>query len=157
MSRLLLGVMAMTLLSYQSVSAQPLDKEEISTLIGRQKKLVKIDRNGCIVDPEDDGNTIVVCGESEDNRRQKLPPGPIDTDRIRRGEAISTKRAGEKDNSQCFAVGGPYGCIKLPTNGVGFGSVPPPAIPLEEVLRGLPEPDMIVPEGSNADPKQPQE
>jgi hypothetical protein len=28
--------------------------------------------------------------------------------------------------------------------GVGFGYVPPPAIPLEEVLRGLPEPDMVV-------------
>ncbi|WP_281346991.1 hypothetical protein [Sphingorhabdus lacus] len=28
--------------------------------------------------------------------------------------------------------------------GVGFGYVPPPAIPLEEVLRGLPEPDMIL-------------
>ena len=27
-----------------------------------------------------------------------------------------------------------------------FGYVPPPAIPLEEVLKGLPEPDMVIPE-----------
>lgn len=36
--------------------------------------------------------------------------------------------------------------------GRGFGYVPPVAIPLEEVLKGLPEPDMIVTDGENAPP-----
>jgi hypothetical protein len=36
--------------------------------------------------------------------------------------------------------------------GMGFGYVPPVAIPLEEVLKGLPEPDMIVTDGENAPP-----
>jgi hypothetical protein len=33
-----------------------------------------------------------------------------------------------------------------------FGYVPIVAIPLEEVLKGLPEPDMIVTNGENAPP-----
>jgi hypothetical protein len=158
MSRLLLGVIAMTLLSYDGAAAQQPSKEKVAAIIEQQKKLVKISRDGCIVDPQDDGTTIIVCGESEDNKSQRMGPGPINNDRIRRGEAISTTRAGERDNSQCNAVGGPYGCIKLPMNRMGgFGSVPPPAIPLEEVLRGLPEPDMIVQEGTNVDlPKAPE-
>lgn len=153
MSRLVFGAIAMTLLSYDSAMAQQYSDEDIAAMIEQQKRLVKIDRDGCIVDPDDDGKTIVVCGEGNENRRQKLTPGPIDTDRIRRGEGISTTRAAEKDNRQCFVLGGPYGCTKLPINSVGgFGSVPPPAIPLEEVLRGLPEPDMIVTDGINVNP-----
>jgi hypothetical protein len=69
-----------------------------------------------------------------------------DEDRIRRGEAISSKRA-----AACLR--GDTNC-KIYMKGVsmGFGYVPPPAIPLEEVLKGLPEPDMIVTDGEKAPP-----
>ena len=44
---------------------------------------------------------------------------------------------------------------KLPAGAsASFGYVPPPVIPLEEVYRGLPEPDMIVQEGDGDVPKE---
>ena len=108
-------------------------------MITASKRLTAADKNGCLK-PEDD-TIIVVCGEGEDTRRQRVfKGGAVDPDRIIRGEAVSTERA-----AACVAG---TGCIPPFTGGVqvAFGYVPPPAIPLEEVLKGLPEPDMVVPE-----------
>ena len=57
---------------------------------------------------------------------------------VRRSKAIATKRAAAclPADSMCK--------IYVPGMGIGFGYVPPPAIPIEEVFWGLPEPDMIV-------------
>jgi hypothetical protein len=65
-------------------------------------------------------------------------------DRIRRGEAVSTTRAAERDRSGCGKVGIDTGCTQLPKNNMGFGKPPPPMPPdFADVIRGLPEPDDI--------------
>lgn len=109
--------------------------------IERARRLVAVDADGCVKYPQKD--EIVVCGENPDNKSQRVfrDSGDVDKDRIRPGEAISSKRAAAciRGDSMCK--------IYMKGVGMGFGYVPPPAIPLEEVLRGLPEPDMIIRDG----------
>lgn len=109
--------------------------------IERARRLVAVDADGCVKYPQND--EIVVCGENEDNKSQRIFRDGRDggEDRIRTGEAISSKRAAAciRGDSMCK--------IYMKGIGIGFGYVPPPAIPLDEVLKGLPEPDMVVPEG----------
>ncbi len=135
MSRLLVAAVA---LSASTVSAQPLSDEEIAAQIETARRLVAVDAEGCIKYPQSD--EIVVCGENRDNKSQRVftDQGEPDEDRLRRGEAISGRRAAEclKGDSMCKRY--------MKGVGIGFGYVPPPAIPLEEVLKGLPEPDMVV-------------
>ncbi|WP_397606282.1 hypothetical protein [Sphingorhabdus sp.] len=143
MSRLLVAAMA---LSASVASAQPVRDDEIAKQIEKARRLVAVDAEGCVKYPATD--EIVVCGENPDNKSQRMfrDAQGTDEDRIRRGEAISSKRA-----AACLR--GDTNC-KIYMKGVsmGFGYVPPPAIPLEEVLKGLPEPDMIVTDGENAPP-----
>jgi hypothetical protein len=136
MSRLLVAAFA---LSAAAVSAQPLSDEEIAAQIEKARRLVAVDAEGCVKYPQSD--EIVVCGENSENKRQKLDPGSVDNDRIRRGEAVSTERA----------AGCAYGdklCRTPLSGGTPFGYVPPVALDYFEVMKGLPEPDMVVPEGS---------
>jgi hypothetical protein len=146
MSRLL--VIAAMMVSTTAM-AQTLTDAELAAIIAKQRATISINADGCVKNPNDDDGTIIVCGESEDNKRQKLPVRTVDNDRIRRGEGISSTKAAAKDNRNCGVIGAGMGCIELPKNYIpgGFGSVPPPAIPLEEIYRGLPEPDMIVTDG----------
>jgi hypothetical protein len=156
MSRLLILPL---LLICSAADAQSLSDAELAEMIAKQRRTVSIDADGCLKNPNDEDDVIVVCGEPEENRRQKLPPQSAGNDRIRRGEAVSTTKAAAKDNRNCGVIGAGLGCITLPKNNMRFGSVPPPAIPLEEVYRGLPEPDMVVTEGSaqqQATPTTPQ-
>lgn len=143
MSRLLVAAVA---LSASVVSAQPVSDDEIAEQIEKARRLVAVDAEGCVKYPATD--EIVVCGENPDSKSQRLfrDAQGADEDRIRPGEAISSKRA-----AACLR--GDTNC-KIYMKGVsmGFGYVPPPAIPLEEVLKGLPEPDMIVTDGQNAPP-----
>ncbi len=137
MSRLLVAIVA---LSASTASAQQLSDAEIAAQIEKARRLVAVDAEGCIKYPQSD--EIVVCGENPENERQKLDPGPVDNDRIRRGEAVSSERA----------AGCTYGdklCRTPPSGGTPFGYVPPVALDYFEVMKGLPEPDMVVPEGSN--------
>lgn len=136
MSRLLVAAFA---LSAAAVSAQPLSDEEIAAQIEKARRLVAVDAEGCVKYPQSD--EIVVCGENSENKRQKLDPGSVDNDRIRRGEAVSTERA----------AGCAYGdklCRTPLSGGTPFGYVPPVALDYFEVMKGLPEPEMVVPEGS---------
>jgi hypothetical protein len=143
MSRLLVAAVAF---SSPAISADPASDAEIAAQIEKARRQVAVDAEGCVKYPQ--GNEIVVCGENPDNKSQRIftDRGPPDENRIRRGEAISTKRAAacQPSDSMCK--------IYMKGVGVSFGSVPPPAIPLEEVLRGLPEPDMIVTDGENVPP-----
>ena len=143
MSRLLVAAVA---LSASVVSAQPLSDDEIAEQIEKARRLVAVDAEGCVKYPKTD--EIVVCGENPDNKRLRLfrDAQGTDEDRIRRGEAISSKRAAAclRGDTMCK--------IYMKGVGIGFGYVPPVAIPLEEVLKGLPEPDMIVTDGDNAPP-----
>jgi hypothetical protein len=135
MSRLLVAAFV---LSASAVSAQPLSDEEIAAQIETARRLVAVDAEGCIKYPQSD--EIVVCGENPDNKSQRVftDKGEPDENRLRRGEAISGRRAAEclTGDSMCKRY--------MKGVGIGFGYVPPPAIPLEEVLQGLPEPDMII-------------
>ena len=143
MSRLLVAVSA---LSAALVSAQPATDGDIADQIEKARRLVAVDAAGCIKYPQT--NEIVVCGENPDSKSQRIfrDTQGTDEDRIRRGEAISSKRA-----AACLR--GDTNCkIYMKGVGMGFGYVPPVAIPLEEVLKGLPEPDMIVTDGENAPP-----
>ena len=136
MSRLLVAAFA---LSAAAVSAQPLSDEEIAAQIEKARRLVAVDAEGCVKYPQSD--EIVVCGENSENKRQKLDPGSVDNDRIRRGEAVSTERA-------AGCVYGDKLCRTPLSGGTPFGYVPPVALDYFEVMKGLPEPDMVVPEGS---------
>ena len=139
MSRLLVAAVA---LSASVVSAQPMSDDEIAEQIEKARRLVAVDAEGCVKYPKTD--EIVVCGENPDNKRLRLlmDRGPPDENRIRPGEAVSQVRA-----ACCSPI------PKIPPFWTSsFGYVPPPAIPLEEVLKGLPEPDMIVTDGENAPP-----
>jgi hypothetical protein len=143
MSRLLVAAVA---LSASVASAQPVSDDEIAKQIEKARRLVAVDAEGCVKYPATD--EIVVCGENPDNKSQRMfrDAQGTDEDRIRRGEAISSKRA-----AACLP--GDTNCkIYMKGVGIGFGYVPPVAIPLEEVLKGLPEPDMIVTDGENAPP-----
>jgi hypothetical protein len=134
MSRLLVPALAL----YASVvSAQPVNDDEIAEQIEKARRLVAVDAEGCVKYPTT--AEIVVCGENPDNKSQRIftDRGPPDENRIRPGEAVSQVRA-----ACCSPI------PKIPPFWTSsFGYVPPPAIPLEEVLKGLPEPDMIVTEG----------
>ena len=139
MSRLLVAAMA---LSASVVSAQPVSDDEIAKQIEKARRIIAVDEDGCVKYPATD--EIVVCGENPDNKSQRIftDRGPPDENRIRPGEAVSQLRA-----ACCSPI------PKIPPFWTSsFGYVPPPAIPLEEVLKGLPEPDMIVTDGENAPP-----
>ena len=131
MSRLLVAAFAFWA---SFASAQPASDAEIAAQIEKARRLVAVDAEGCIKYPQSD--EIVVCGENADNKSQRIftDRGPPDENRIRSGEAVSQVRA-----ACCSPI------PKIPPFwSSSFGYVPPPAIPLEEVLKGLPEPDMIV-------------
>lgn len=142
MSRLLVATFA---LFAGPVLAQKMSDEAIAAQIEKARQLVAVDAEGCIKYPQN--NEIVVCGENPDNKSQRIftDRGEPEEYERQRGEAISSKRAAAclPGDSMCK--------IHLKMVGIGFGYVPPPAIPLEEVLKGLPEPDMVVPEGGNPD------
>lgn len=116
--------------------------DEVAAQIERARRMVAVDEDGCVKYPSSD--EIVVCGQNPDNKSQRVfrEAGPPDEDRIRRGEAVSATKAAAciGDYPKCS-----HRLQKI--IGVPFGNVPPPAIPLEEVLKGLPEPDMIVIDG----------
>lgn len=134
MSRLLVAAVA---LSASHVTAQPLSDADIAAQIEKARRLVAVDAEGCVKYPQ--GDEIVVCGENQDNKKQRAftDRGPPDENRIRPGEAVSQLRA-----ACCSPI------PKVPPFYTSsFGYVPPPAIPLEEVLKGLPEPDMIIRDG----------
>jgi hypothetical protein len=142
---LLVALLLSAALTSAAPAQQKLTDAEIAAKIERARQLVAVDENGCVKYPQND--EIVVCGPDAERERQKIERGPTDENRIRRGEAVSATKA-----ASC--IGDYPKCIHRLQKiiGVPFGYVPPPAIPLEEVLRGLPEPDMIVTNGESATP-----
>ena len=135
MSRLLIIACAF---SATAIFAQSEPENDVAAQIEKARRLVAVDKDGCVKYPQSD--EIVVCGENPDDASQRIFKGTQEDDemRLRRGEAVSTRRP-----AACL-TGDSMCKIYMKGVGVGFGYVPPPAIPLEEVLRGLPEPDMIV-------------
>ena len=141
MSRLLVAIYILASGATAAVAQQVTDGE-IAAQIEKARRLVAVDAEGCVKYPQ--SVEIVVCGENPDNKSQRVftDAGPPDENRIRRGEAVLATKA-----ASC--IGDYPKCVHRLQKiiGVPFGYVPPPAIPLEEVLKGLPEPDMIVIDG----------
>ena len=138
MSRLLVAIFFVTGTTTATQAQTTTGVDDVALQIERARRLVAVDQDGCVKYPKSD--EIVVCGENPDNKSQRVfrDQQGTDEDRIRRGEAVSSKRAASclRGDNMCK--------IYMKGVGMGFGYVPPPAIPLEEVLKGLPEPDMIV-------------
>jgi hypothetical protein len=146
LSRLLIAIFILMAAATQAAAQTALRADDPAAQIERARRMIAVDEDGCVKYPQDD--EIVVCGENPDNKSQRIfrDTQGTDEDRIRRGEAISSKRAAAclRGDSNCK--------IYMKGVGMGFGYVPPVAIPLEEVLKGLPEPDMIITDGENAPP-----
>ena len=146
MSRLLVTALLAALFLSSLTNAQPLSDAEVAMQFEKARQLVAVDAEGCVKYPKND--EIVVCGSNPDNKSQRIfqDRGDPDDNRLRRGEAISGRRAVECQSgvSMCKRY--------MKGVGIGFGYVPPVAIPLEEVLKGLPEPDMIVTDGEQSPP-----
>jgi hypothetical protein len=148
MSRLLMALLVFVsvmtqpqLLAQVPAQSQKLTDTQIAAMIEKQRRMVALDADGCERYTEED--VIVVCGRDEEKERQKTGDKTINNDRIRVGESYDATKA-----ARCLP-GDKICRIPLPpTWSTKFGKVPPIAIPLEEILRGLPEPDMIVSEGS---------
>jgi hypothetical protein len=142
MSRLVVAVFAAHFVMTPAAAQPSTTEDGVAASIERARKSVAVDEEGCVKYPQNDD--IVVCGENPDNKSQRIfrDRGAPDEDRIRTGEAVSSKRAAAclRGDNMCK--------IHIKGVGMGFGYVPPPAIPLEEVFKGLPEPDMVVQEGA---------
>ncbi len=138
MSRGAILLVAIMLFTACNAHAQTAKQQSGPELIERSRKLTAVDKNGCL--KPDDGPAIVVCGESEDTKSQRIFRDQLSDPRHPNGAAQNTAAAA------CIPG---TGCIPRMKGGVsiGFGKVPPPAIPFEEVLRGLPEPEDVVQEG----------
>lgn len=145
MSRLLAAIFLVFILVPATAIAQQMSKAEIAAMIETQRRQVALDADGCPKYPkEDDEDVIVVCGEGDENRGQKVPSDAYDPDKIHQGQAVSTKRAG-----QCIGQF-PQCTHKLQEIwGTGFGYVKPMAVDWDETMKGLPEPDMVVAEGTS--------
>jgi hypothetical protein len=146
LSRLLIAIFILMAAATQAAAQTALRADDPAAQIERARRMIAVDEDGCVKYPQDD--EIVVCGENPDNKSQRIfrDTQGTDEDRIRRGEAIFSKRAAAclRGDSNCK--------IYMKGVGMGFGYVPPVAIPLEEVLKGLPESDMIITDGENAPP-----
>lgn len=138
MSRVAIIHFAMILLAAPPAMAMRAKAEPGADLIAENKRRTAVDKNGCL--KPDDEKVIVVCGESEDTKSQRVFRNQSRDPRFKNGAA---------QNEAAAACIPGTGCISRMKGGVsmGFGKVPPPVIPLEEVYRGLPEPEDVVPEG----------
>jgi hypothetical protein len=133
------AVFIMLLLCNASAFAQSPDKpvEEVAELVKtRSTEIITVeDGKKCPEVVESDG--IVVCAEIDNGEDQLI----FSDQRVK-------ESSGAKTNADAAACIPGTGCRVPPSGGVtiGFGKRRPPAIPFEEVLKGLPEPDAVVPE-----------
>ena len=120
-----------------------MSEEEMAALIEKGQRMAAVDEEGCVKYPVDD--EIVVCGTPDDQKSQRIfrDRGEADENRLRPGEAVSTKRAAAclPDDPMCIIY-------MTPSVSMGFGYVPPIMVPYEELMKGLPGKDMVVPEGT---------
>lgn len=138
--RLLWGILLASSVT-SSVWAQASVDPVVAAILENGKRMVAVEKKRC-PEPTESGEIIVCADPNADQDQRIFKDQPSNEDRIRPGEAISATKA-----AQC--IGSYPACAhrlhKL--GGVGFGNVPPPAIPFEEVMKGLPEPDMVIQEG----------
>ncbi len=139
MSRLLAAIFLLFFALPLPAQAPQLSDAEIDAMIEKQRRQVALDADGCPKYPDtEDGDVIIVCGESEESRSQRIFESEYDPDAIHRGE-VDTTRA-----SQCIGTYPDCGHRLHEIYGAGFGYVKPMAVDWDETMRGLPEPDMVV-------------
>jgi hypothetical protein len=142
MSRVLLTVLLAMPWPVFAQAASPPESEMALFVKTKTEELLRVEGREPKKCPEPvEGEDIVVCGVVDDG-----------ADQLVFGDQ-KTEGSGASANSSAATCIPGTGCNPPMAGGVkiGFGNVPPPAIPLEEVYRGLPEPDMIVPEGAPPD------
>lgn len=128
------AVFALILIS-SSVSAQPVQQEPLlGNVAKRSADIIKIQEIKKCPEPVE-GEEIVVCGEVDNGEDQLV----FEDQRVKESSGASA-------NASAAACIPGTGCRTPPHGGASFGKRRPPAIPLEEVYRGLPEPDMVVTE-----------
>ena len=133
------AVFATLLLFASPALAQSPDKpiEDVADLVKtRSAEIITVeDRKKCPEVVESDG--IVVCAEIDNGEDQLI----FADQRLK-------EASGARTNADAAACIPGTGCRVPPSGGVtiGFGKRRPPAILFEEVLRGLPEPEDVVPE-----------
>jgi hypothetical protein len=127
-------VLALILMS-SPVSAQPAQQEPLpGNVAKRSAEIVKIQEEKKCPEPVE-GEGIVVCGEVDNGEDQLV----FEDQRVK-------ESSGASKNANAAACIPGTGCRTPLSGGRSFGKRRPPAIPLEEVYRGLPEPDMVVTE-----------
>jgi hypothetical protein len=127
-------VLALLLVS-SSVSAQPPQQAPLlGNVAKRSADIVNIQVEKKCPEPIE-GEGIIVCGEVDNGEDQLI----FEDQRVQ-------ESSGARANANAAGCVPGTGCRTPPSGGVSFGKRRPPAIPLEEVYAGLPEPDMVVTE-----------
>ena len=143
------AVFATLLLFASPAFAQSPDKtvEEVAELVQtRSTEIITVeDRKKCPEAVEGDG--IVVCAEIDNGEDQLI----FADQRVK-------ESSGARTNADAAACIPGTGCRVPPSGGItiGFGKRRPPVILFEEVLKGLPEPEDVVPEEPNYEAAEPE-
>ena len=143
------AVFVSLLLFASSALAQSPDKpvEEVADLVKtRSTEIITVeDRKKCPEVVESDG--IVVCAEIDNGEDQLIF-----------GDQRVKESSGARTNADAAACVPGTGCRVPPSGGVkiGFGKRRPPAILFEEVMRGLPDPEDVVPEEAEKNGSEPE-
>jgi hypothetical protein len=129
------AVVVVLILMSSSVSAQPVQQEPLlGNVAKRSADIVELQEEKKCPEPVE-GEGIVVCGEVDNGEDQLI----FEDQRVKESSGASA-------NANAAGCVPGTGCRTPPSGGVSFGKRRPPAIPLEEVYAGLPEPDLVVTE-----------
>lgn len=137
MSRAVLALTPLLFLSFPA-NAQMRENEDAAQFVERRSaEILNIERPEKKCPEPVEGEEIVVCAVVDNGADQMIFERPPD-------QSSSSKNA-----AAAACIPG-TGCQSPLTGGTSFGKRRPPAIPIEEVYAGLPEPEDVVPEGSTA-------
>jgi hypothetical protein len=135
MSRAVLALVLLLFLS-PAVHAQMRQNEDVASFVERRSaEILNTERPEKKCPEPVEGEEIVVCAVVDSGADQQIFERPPE-------QSSSSKNA-----AAAACIPG-TGCQQPLTGGRSFGSRRPPAIPIEEVYAGLPEPEDVVPEGS---------
>jgi hypothetical protein len=133
MSRAVLALSALLLFPNSAQAQDPQLSGPVDTPAKKRVDRSKADKKKKCPEPVE-GEEIVVCAEIDNGEDQLIF-----------GDQRKRESSGASQNANAAACIAGTGCRIPPTGGSSFGKRRPLAIPIEEVYRGLPEPDMVVP------------
>jgi hypothetical protein len=139
MSRVVLAVLLLFVLPATAL-AQIRQNEDVAQFVERRAaEIIKVEGTEKKCPEPEEGEDIIVCATVDNGADQLI----FDDQR-------KTEDSGAGANANAAACVPGTGCRQPPTGGTPFGKRRPPAIPIEEVYKGLPEPENVVPESSTA-------